>query len=150
MLPVGDPVGELSSLRAATRVRLSGYPEETVVDVLLIMDVLFIEAIRWGHRPRQVRLRAEQATRRLRIEVDSASPDLRIATVEVIASTGLGRLLLEDLPRAWGVIAGQHNKIAWAELATARRSALGAAMRQAAGRAVWVSSSSRTRAANTS
>lgn len=67
-LPVSDPVGELPAVRAVARSHLAGYPDDTATDALLIVDSLISDAIQWGYRPREVRLRASLGVEGSRVE----------------------------------------------------------------------------------
>jgi hypothetical protein len=111
----------LARVRARVRALLAGYTGLVVEDAVQITDQLVTNAHQHGQPPRTCRLALLDRGRRLRIEVDDASP------AEPVPRTpdrfgGLGLILIQRLASAWGVFHHAGHKIVWAELAlTGRR-----------------------------
>lgn len=113
---VRDPLSDLPRVRALGRSWLAGYPDITVVDALLIVDSLVSNAVRWGCWPQEVRFHAHDAAL-LRIEVTSTVCDLPAPPVDLLNTAAMGRWLLEELTRSWGVDRDEHEQTTWADFA---------------------------------
>ncbi|WP_133849221.1 ATP-binding protein [Labedaea rhizosphaerae] len=107
---------EFRELRQLVRALLSGHQHDIVVDdAVLVADELVSNAHKHGRAPRACRLTMVDQSRRLRIEVDDASPDQpRLRTPDM--SGGRGLILVDRLATVWGVHNAATHKTVWAEL----------------------------------
>jgi hypothetical protein len=107
------------SIRDLVRGVLTGRTGITVEDAVLVAEELVSNAHRHGDAPRVCRLTLLGQGRRLRIEVDDASPTQpRMRTPDNTGGRGL--VLVNMLASAWGVQRHAHHKTVWAELALDR------------------------------
>lgn len=102
------------SVRDLVRDVLTGRTGVLVEDAVLVADELVSNAHRHGEAPRTCRLGLLDQGRRLRIEVDDASPaQPRMRTPD--STGGRGLVLVDRLATAWGVQRHAHHKTVWAE-----------------------------------
>lgn len=105
------PVREV---RRRVRGLLTGLGGIRVEDAVLVADELIANAHQHGSAPRTCRL--TYRGRRLRIEVDDASPrQPRMRTPD--RTGGRGMILIDRLASSWGVQNHPDHKTVWAELA---------------------------------
>jgi len=105
-----------SSVRQLVRDLLTGHAGVVVDDAVLMADELVTNAHRHGRAPRVCRLTVVDHGRRLRIEVDDASP--REPRPRIPDHTGgRGLILVDRLASRWGFDHHGDHKTVWAELA---------------------------------
>jgi two-component sensor histidine kinase len=103
-------------VRDLVRALLTGRAGILIEDAVLVAEELVSNAHRHGDAPRLCRLALLGQGRRLRIEVDDASPaPPYIRTPD--STGGRGLVLVNRLASAWGVQRHTHHKTVWAELA---------------------------------
>lgn len=102
-------------VRALVRGLLAGRADLVVDDAVLVADELVGNAHLHGDAPRLCRLALVNHGRRLRIEVDDASPEEpAIRTPDHTGGRGL--ILVDQLASSWGCTHHDDHKTVWAEL----------------------------------
>ena len=107
-LVLADSADEVAWVRTCLRSLLAASCEAVVVDALLAVDILVTDAFEFGQAPRVVHLQITGHGTCLRIEVDSA--DKSATTSQWHRTTGISRLMLENLTLNWGVHRGNERK----------------------------------------
>lgn len=104
------------TIRDRIRAAFPGRYGVIVDDAILVADELVTNALRHGQAPRSFRLAVLHHGRRLRIEVEDASPQQpKIRTPDHTGGRGL--ILVDQLASQWGVDYHDDYKTVWAELA---------------------------------
>jgi anti-sigma regulatory factor (Ser/Thr protein kinase) len=104
-----------AAARQHVRRMLAGQPSILIDDAVQVTDELVSNAYRHGDPPRHVRLALIDDRRRLRIEVDDASPKEPMLRSRD-RTGGLGIMLVDRLASGWGIERHEHRKTVWAEL----------------------------------
>ena len=114
----------MAVVRQRVRELLAGRADLLIEDAVQVTDELVSNAYRHGQSPRAVRLTLIDAGRRLRIEVDDASPlDPMPRTPD--RTGGLGIMLVHRLASSWGAHRHERHKTVWAEVDLASSGAHG-------------------------
>ncbi|WP_410599313.1 ATP-binding protein [Amycolatopsis sp. lyj-90] len=109
----GD-VRRLAEVRAWTRETLDGLPEDTVADVVMVVDELASNALRHARAPYLVRLLHTDDT--LRVEVSDGAPGSAARRGPPNSTGGQGLTLVSLASTSWGQTARPDGKTVWAEL----------------------------------
>jgi two-component sensor histidine kinase len=105
-----------AEVRRLVRGMLAGRGDVAADDAVLVTDELVSNAHRHGAAPRSCRLALVDGGRRLRVEVDDASPVMpRKRTPD--RTGGRGLVLVDQLATGWGVDRYDGHKTVWAEFA---------------------------------
>jgi hypothetical protein len=103
------------NVRDRVRAMLADRSGIVVDDAVLVADELVSNALRHGQAPRSCRLTMLHRGRRLRIEVEDASPQMpKIRTPDHTGGRGL--ILVDRLATSWGFDPHGDSKTVWAEL----------------------------------
>lgn len=116
-LELHEHTPSLSAMRRWISGAFSHLSQDLLEDVQLAVTELVSNAYDHGRHPRQLRLRRIEASGRLRIEVDDASPDLpTLGRSRLNDTRGRGLIIVNKLAEQWGVVSHPIGKTVWADL----------------------------------
>jgi two-component sensor histidine kinase len=113
-----------AAARQQIRSMLAGRADLLVADAVQVTDELVSNAVRHGEPPRRLRVILSHGGRRLRMEVEDASP-LEPMPRMPDRTGGLGIVLVHRLATAWGVQRHDRRKTVWAEMDLTRYASSG-------------------------
>jgi two-component sensor histidine kinase len=91
--------------------------QDSLEDLQLTVTELVSNAYDHGRHPRQLRLQREEASRRVRVEVEDASRDAPVLGQSRFDNTrGRGLIIVNNVSENWGVTWYPNGKTVWAEL----------------------------------
>ncbi|SFR24765.1 Histidine kinase-like ATPase domain-containing protein [Lentzea waywayandensis] len=107
----------LAALRRRISEVFGDLSQDLIEDVQLAVTELVSNAYDHGLHPRRLRLRRVEVSRRLRVEVDDASPNQPVLGRSRISATrGRGLIIVDKIAEDWGVVRRSIGKTVWAEL----------------------------------
>ncbi|WP_053734355.1 ATP-binding protein [Nocardia sp. NRRL S-836] len=110
--------GAPAAARRWTREMLPDVSGDELDDILLVVTELVSNAIDHGTSPFALRLSQSDEPCWVRVEVDDAGADLPVVGVSRLhGDRGRGLVIIDQLAKDWGVIAGPAGKTVWAEIA---------------------------------
>ena len=112
-----DETPPLVHIRRWLRDTLAKFPDDLLVDVLLVCTELVSNAYDHARGPRDVRVALKAGGRVVRVEVDDSSPQALPAPGRSTAGSfrGRGLVLVERMASRWGVLSRGDHKTVWAE-----------------------------------
>lgn len=116
-----ESVDDVGRVRERVRSRLTGQCGVRVIDLLLIIDVLLVDAFDSGFAQRDLRLTITIDDSRLTVTLDAADAPTTICSA---LAKPAGEALLDLVSTDWGIHRRRGRKITWAVVGMAEAAAV--------------------------